>query len=128
MGRPTPLTLQYADHRTRQRVWLLFIGNNHYRLGPLHPGDRSRLDGGRLDVGLVRAEDWRDLLTLLVVAGRRRTHFQPFIRVAIDTITVELTMMAASLVACDGEAVELRSPLVFRSVPQSLYVLAPPVV
>lgn len=123
-GTPITLTLDAPVQRRPQAMWLLFVGNNRYDLGPLHPGQRRRLDRGQLDVIVVPARQHRWRLVLNGV--RRRLRRSVLVRFAAGTLTVEPAAPGAALVAFDGEERQLDPPFVFRSVPHALWVIAPP--
>ena len=107
--------LHVVDDRGREhaRPAVVLVSNNPYAFeGPLAPGARPRLDGG--------------LLGVIVLDPRPRPPVLP--GRAWTTESLEIRGPESVHAGIDGEAVELRAPLVFRSHPGALRVRtsAPP--
>jgi len=102
----------------------LFIGNNKYETSGPTLGSRTRLDGGRLWLYLAPQAGRLKLLALAgwAVIGRLK---EPHLEV-METTALELKTRRKRLeVALDGEVIELKSPLRFRSIPKGLHVIVP---
>lgn len=112
--------LRVADH-----VSVVVVGNNEYGEGLLDLGVRRRLDRGRLGVGIARGHGRFTLLRLIGSAlfGRLTASPQfvsfPATRLEVDAPSDRLQ------VGIDGEVVQMRTPLVMRSRPGALRVVAP---
>jgi diacylglycerol kinase family enzyme len=115
-----------SQHGTR-RTPCLFVGNNAYDLTAL--GKRSSLTAGKLCVFIVRRSTWWGVLTLPFKIAFQRTlgHLDP----ERDIELLEVSGLSISShrlrlrIAIDGETVHEKSPLVYRSRPGALRVLAP---
>ena len=114
-----------VDGRPR-RVWAVFAGNGDHgeRLSDI--GETRDLSDGVLDVRILRADRHLARLRLLgaVLVGRvRRT---PVVDGA-PTTGIEITVVgeARPLVALDGDAMRLDSPLCWQVRPGALAVLVP---
>jgi diacylglycerol kinase family enzyme len=86
---------------------IAFVGNNRYKLDLFSPGERERLDQGRLHQALApgwNPSRWEERLTE---------------RLTIDTPAHRVKA------AVDGEPVALETPLEFRIEPLALRVLVP---
>jgi diacylglycerol kinase family enzyme len=86
---------------------IVVVGNNEYRLHPLEVGQRPRLDGGILHLGIARG--------LLPWSWEERR--APRLSVDASGPSVEA--------AVDGEPVRLRTPVELRIEPQALRLLLP---
>lgn len=104
----------------------LFVGNNEYRSEGIHLGSRVSLDGGKLwgyFAPPVRTRDLPKLFTRAVFGLARREH-------ALEAMTgtqlwVDALNARIIAVACDGEVLNLTSPLHYRAWPAALRVLMP---
>ena len=113
-----------AGRQVARATPFLFIGNNKYETSGLTLGSRTRLDGGRLWLYLAPQAGRLKLLALagLAVIGRLK---EPHLEV-METTAMELKTRRKRLeVALDGEVIELKSPLRFRSLPKALHVIVP---
>ena len=122
-AQPIPLELRYADQQVRALVWLVFVGNNSYQLGVFGPVHRATLDAGQLDIVVVPARGrWR----ITSLALRRSPLSQKHVlRAEAAAATAQPLSMTTCEVAYDGETAAMRPPLIFRSVPRALWVVAP---
>ncbi|MFP5375506.1 MAG: diacylglycerol/lipid kinase family protein [Acidimicrobiia bacterium] len=107
------------------RAWLVFVGNGCYGDGLTDLMSREVLDGGLLDVRVLRADAvlarTRTVINLLV----GRLGASPLLA-SSRVREVEVALAAADVaVAVDGEVVRLAPPLRFRSLPGALAVLVP---
>lgn len=108
------------------RAWVVFVGNGCYGEGLVDLMSRESMDGGVLDVRVLRADEvlarTRTIAALLV--GRLGT--SPLLASSRqEEAVVDLDVPGVS-VALDGELVRLTPPLHFRSLPGALTVLVPP--
>jgi diacylglycerol kinase family enzyme len=115
-----------AKQGTR-RTPCLFVGNNTYDLMAL--GKRSSLTAGTLCVYIVRRSSWWGVLTLPFKIAFQRTlgHLDPehdieLLKVSALSIRSHRPRLR---IAIDGETVHEQTPLVYRSRPGALRVLAP---
>jgi diacylglycerol kinase family enzyme len=108
-----------------RRTPFVFVGNNEYRMEGLAAGTRERLDRGLLALYVMNASGRRSLawLGFQILLGRtaRLRELDTFL---LAEATVEVRRSRVG-VALDGEVVELRPPLVYRSRPGALQVFAP---
>lgn len=122
------LTLRTADRTLRVATPLLMVGNNRYETDLLRLGRRSALDEGVLWVYLTRSIGPGGVLRLALRAllGRLEQD-RDFESLCTDALQVEDRRGRRQLIAAvDGELARLDSPLVLRSRPRSLRVLAGP--
>jgi diacylglycerol kinase family enzyme len=119
-----PLEGTIATDGTSQRVaaTALFVGNNRFSTSPGSIGQRDRLDGGILDVRVVRA---RSGMLGRASAGWRTAVSRPRRIVNLESERVEVRLREPRLVAMDGEPGPERATLSIRSDPGALRVLAP---
>ncbi|MGD9589966.1 MAG: diacylglycerol kinase family protein [Pyrinomonadaceae bacterium] len=109
-----------------RKLPFVFVGNNEYEMDLYNIGRRNRLDSGKLSVYFIH-RDGRWGVTLLLmhtIAGRLR-QWQDFEEVDTEEVTIE-TRRRRLFVAVDGEVERLPAPLVYRCLPKSLRVIAPP--
>jgi diacylglycerol kinase family enzyme len=109
----------------RVRAWMVFVGNGSYgdTVGDL--ATRDTLDGGVLDVRVVRADAPFARLRIVgaLLAGRLAT--SPLhLRSLTSDVTIELARAAVD-VALDGEVVRLAPPLRYRVRRKALRVVVP---
>ncbi len=113
--------------RGTRRTPCLFVGNNTYDLAAL--GKRSSLTAGTLCVYIVRRSSWWGVLTLPFKIAFQRTlgHLDP--KRDIELLKVSALSIRSHRprlrIAIDGETVHEQTPLVYRSRPGALRVLAP---
>ncbi|GAC1646478.1 MAG: hypothetical protein NVS4B8_18690 [Herpetosiphon sp.] len=124
-AKPIKLGLQGHERTLEEELWLLFVGNNQYRLDPFAPGQRPHLDQHMLDVVLVGSGRRMRLLSLFLALAAARWQDQPLARLATAEFDVELLDDSSCVVAFDGEALEMHSPIRFRSLKDDLHVIAP---
>ena len=118
-----PGTLKQGPRRTP----CLFVGNNAYDLMAL--GKRSSLTSGVLCVYIVRRSSWWGVLTLPFKIAFRRTFGRLDPEHDIELVEVSGFSIRSHRprlrIAIDGETVHEQTPLVYRSRPGVLRVLAP---
>jgi YegS/Rv2252/BmrU family lipid kinase len=105
----------------------VFVGNNEYVIEGTRLGTRASIEQGQLFVYLAPRARVHDLPVLLAKAliGRAR-HSGAFEIVAAKELTIDARRMTVIDVAVDGEIVKMTTPLVYRTRPGSLQVVAPP--
>jgi diacylglycerol kinase family enzyme len=109
----------------RVRAWVVFVGNGTYGEGVFDLTTRESLDGGELDLCIVRADRPFARLRTVAAALTGRMSRSPLVeRSRIRACTVTLDRPAAD-VALDGEIERLDAPLRYESSPASLVVLVP---
>jgi undecaprenyl-diphosphatase len=117
-----PLALTINGEATR--VWTAFVGNCRHEPSGLGPSWRPRLDDGRLDVRLLRADlpRSRARLALAMLSGRlaRSVAYRE-----LDVSELEIESPHARLrLALDGEVCDAPGGFVIRKLPQRLAVCA----
>ena len=124
-ARPFWITFSNTQRDIRSQVWLVFVGNNRYRLDPLRAAQRRQLDDAELDVIVLHTRRQRSIVSIVLAAqrGHLRTHHMT--RLSPTTFTVEPHPWGPRVVAYDGETAALDPPFCFQSVPQALWVVAP---
>ena len=125
-AKPLPLQIDDAGGLAHVRVWLIFVGNNFYQLGIFRRRHRTRLDAAKLDVFEVRARRRVEIAQVLLHALRTGLRLRNVVHRELTTITVRPVGTPHAPVAFDGEVADMPGPFTFRSVPQSLWVVAPP--
>lgn len=125
-AKPLPLQIDDPGRHQQVRVWLIFVGNNFYHLGIFSGHHRTRLDAARLDVFEVRARRRVGIARVLLHALRTGLRLRNMVHRELTTLTVRAVDAAHPPVAFDGEVADMPGPFTFRSVPQSLWVVAPP--
>jgi diacylglycerol kinase family enzyme len=108
-----------------ERVWMLWIGNGTFSGEPGKMLQRHSLIDGVLDIRLLRVGtgSFPKFRALFAVLGRRVESSKLIERRIATTSTVELRCPNTD-VALDGELLNLKTPLVVRSSPQSLGILS----
>ncbi len=104
----------------------LFVGNNEYRTEGIHMGSRVRIDGGELwgyFAPPMRRRDLPKLFARAAVGLARREHGLE--AVSGTQLWVEALNARVITIACDGEVLNLTSPLHYRAWPAALRVLLP---
>ena len=124
-----PFDLQFStDEGTDvDGAFLILVSNNPYILGPaLDASERRSLDSGQLGVFAVNAATGTEAAAMLARSsfglGRRDPHIIEF---AAPTFQVR-SRSGKAFAGIDGEALELTTPLEFRSHPGGLRMLVPP--
>ncbi len=115
-----------VDGGETHRAWMVFIGNGKYGSSLLDMSARETLDGGILDVRILRADGKLARLRVAAAIATGRMSSSPM--TMIDEVSeVELGFDRAKVdVALDGEIIPLSTPLRFRCRPKALRVLTPP--
>jgi len=126
--REEPFDLQFVtpDGEEVDGAFLIMVSNNPYVLGPsLDVSQRRRLDTGRLGVFAVRASTGGQAaeVVTLALAGRGAAGDAGF-QFECDGFEVR-SRSGKAFAGIDGEALELETPLVFRSHPLGLRLLVP---
>jgi diacylglycerol kinase family enzyme len=126
--REQPFDLQFvtADGEEVDGAFLIQVSNNPYVLGPsLDVSQRRRLDTGRLGVFAVRASTGGQAaqVVTMALAGRGSAGDVDF-QFECDEFEVR-SRSGKAFAGIDGEALELETPLVFRSHPLGLRLLVP---
>jgi diacylglycerol kinase family enzyme len=107
------------------RTPCLFVGNNEYRLSLGAFGTRERLDTGALWLGVARSESRASLLWLGFRSAMGLIDSAGDLQV-VKAGSAEIRARAHRLlVAMDGEVEAIRPPLIYRTRPGALTVLAP---
>lgn len=107
------------------RTPFVFVGNNRYHFSGLQAGSRERLSGGLLHLCAVAGTTRLTLLKSVILALAGRIEEAPDVLDRdVEWARIE-TMRRRVSVALDGEVVRMRSPLVYRTRPQALKVMAP---
>ena len=104
----------------------LFVGNNEYRAEGIRMGARVRLDGGELwgyFAPPVRTRDLPKLFARALLGRARREHVLEAI--AGPQLWVDSLTGRDLVIACDGEVLNVASPLHYRAWPAALRVLMP---
>lgn len=124
-AQPQRVRLRWAARDVRADSYLLFIGNNPYPLITFRPGQRETLDSGLLQVHLLdepgHRRAWRWLRAAL--PGSVSANL-PLRSARVTRLTVDLPEPCVR-VACDGEVLEMATPLVYESRPRALMLCAP---
>jgi diacylglycerol kinase family enzyme len=121
--RGIPLVAEVDGRRVR--AWVVFVGNGTYGEGVFDLTGRETLDGGTLDLCVVRADRPLARLRTAGAALAGRLSRSPLVeRSSVTACTVMLDRPNAD-VALDGEIERLAPPLRYESSPGSLVVLAP---
>jgi diacylglycerol kinase family enzyme len=113
------------DDRFAVRSPVLIVANNRYAGRVLDSSLRPRLDEGRIWIYTTRARNHGAILRLFLQTLTRPFHHadELDLRSGIEA-TVEVRSPLP--VAADGELLDVKPPLRFRSRPGALHVLAPP--
>lgn len=121
-GHRFPVTVNGEQHR----AWLVFVGNGCYGDGLTDLIHREALDQALLDVRILRADEpLARIRTVLALVLARLSASRLLVQQEACEVEIALGPPTVS-VALDGEVVQLRSPLRFRSLPGVLTVLVPP--
>jgi diacylglycerol kinase family enzyme len=127
-SRAEPFDLQFTtpDGVEVDDSFLIMVSNNPYVLGPsLDVSQRRSMDTGKLGVFAVNAASGREAAAVItrstVGLGGRDPHLHQFV-----TETFEVRSRGGKAFAgVDGEALELETPLEFRTYPRALRMLVP---
>jgi diacylglycerol kinase family enzyme len=119
------ITAEFNGKRISRRCPMILISNNEYKFEPGKLTERARLDEGLLGVYLLNDVSRTGLLRIvlhsLVFNLEDETSFES--DKAAEAITT--TRRRRIRVALDGEVYKLAPPLVYRSIPGGLKVIAP---
>jgi diacylglycerol kinase family enzyme len=119
------ITAELNGKRIARRCPMVLISNNEYKFEPGNLTERERLDKGVLGVYLLRDEGRTGLIRIalhsLVFNLEQATSFESD-KAAEAIITMRRRRIR---VALDGELYKMSPPLVYRSVPGGLRVIAP---
>ncbi len=119
------VTAEFNGKRITRRCPMVLISNNEYKFEPGNLTGRERLDKGVMGIYLLRDEGRTGLLRIalhsLVFNLERAISFECD-RAKEAVIT---TRRRRIRVALDGELYKLTTPLVYRSIPGGLRVIAP---
>jgi diacylglycerol kinase family enzyme len=125
VAKPIPLQLQCSELHMKEFVWMIFVGNNSYNMGIYDTGRRAALDTGKVEIVAVPARSRWTLWRLIMNAVRGHTRPRYVQRIESERADVLLPVEINNCdVALDGEIRRMDGPLVIRSVPQSLWVVA----
>jgi diacylglycerol kinase family enzyme len=119
------LRIDVGDRCVDQRTPFVFVGNNNYEVSLLSLGRRAALDRGELCLYYTRRTGRWGLvwLSLRALFGRLAQD-KDFEAVCLPEVYIE-SRRSKLLLAVDGEVVEVAPPLLFRTRPGGLRVLAP---
>jgi diacylglycerol kinase family enzyme len=108
------------------RTPFVFVGNNEYKRAQPDFGDRPTLDSGQLAIYVIKATKplaiIRTFAHALITKKRRTKDFAVYLA---DNCTIHTRHHRKIHIACDGEVLTAKTPLHYRSAPQSLRVIAP---
>lgn len=108
------------------RIWILMAGNGRYGEALSELGHREQLNGGMLDVHLVRAAGAASRLRVLGAVLMGRLGRSSLIRRAsVEEFDLRRRGRGGLKIALDGEVVELHGPQTLRCWPRALGVIAP---
>jgi diacylglycerol kinase family enzyme len=121
------LDIGAAGERQEIRTPCIFVGNNAYGVGLKALGSRGRLDGGELDIQLVRQQSRLGVLLLpfkvaLGIVNPERD-VETFRSTELEIASRRRRSLRVSL---DGEVVRLETPLRYRIRPAALSVFCGP--
>lgn len=119
------LGITVENEKLTRRTAFLFVGNNPYEIAGFELGARRRLDTGRLGLYLAHRTGRFGLFRLAFRAlfGRLEAA-KDFDIFSVEEARIE-TRHERLRVAVDGEVCYLQTPLVYRSRPRALRVMAP---
>ena len=116
-----------VDGETSYRAWMVFIGNGRYGTSVVDLGARESLDGGVLDVRILRADGrWARLRVALALLGGRMDASPMAVLDEVSSVELSFPGRSRTDVALDGEIVPMSTPLRFRCRAKALRVLVPP--
>jgi diacylglycerol kinase family enzyme len=119
------LNLEIAGSSESIRTPFLLVGNNQYTGQVLDASLRPRLDEGKLWLYTTRARTRLTMLRLVWQSLVNRIDAADELDVRSIREAVISTTRSSIPVAADGEIIDVRPPLRFRSRPKSLNVLMP---
>jgi undecaprenyl-diphosphatase len=114
-----------VDGGEQYRAWMVFVGNGRYGTSLLDLADREALDGGILDVRIMRADGKLARLRVALSLLLGRAEASPM-TVFDQVSSIELGFTKPRIdVALDGEIIPMSTPLHFRCRAKALKVLVP---
>jgi len=117
--------LEATVNGERRALWTAFVGNCRHEPSGLGPSWRPRLDDGRLDVRILRADVPRSRARLaLAMLSGRLARSSAYVELSVPELRVE-TSKSRLQVARDGERCETDGRFVIRKRPRALEVYAP---
>jgi diacylglycerol kinase family enzyme len=121
------LDIAVAGERQRLRTPCIFVGNNAYGVDLKTMGRRARLDGGELDIHVVRQQSRLGVLLLpfKIAVGivDPERDVQTFRGAELEIVSRRRRSLRVSL---DGEVVRMETPLRYRIRPGALSVFCGP--
>lgn len=117
--------LQMGEDSIVRQTPLVFVGNNEYQIDLLNIGKRCRLDKGELSLYIANVQNRWGLfkLTLRAMIGRLKQS-RDFESVCLEQCWINSKRQLMH-VAVDGEVIELKPPLHYRSLPRVLPIYVP---
>jgi undecaprenyl-diphosphatase len=117
--------LEVTVNGERQALWTAFVGNCRHEPSGLGPSWRPRLDDGRLDVRILRADVPRSRARLaLAMLSGRLARSVAYVELSVPELRVE-TSESRVQIARDGERSETGGSFVVGKRPRVLEVYAP---
>jgi diacylglycerol kinase family enzyme len=108
-----------------ERVWMLWVGNGVYSQESGSIPKRQSLDGGILDVRILRAGARLPKVKAFLAMVRKNSASSSLLNTRrVSSCHVELRRGTLGI-ALDGELVKMSTPLEFQCKPKSLLVVAP---
>ncbi len=122
----TPRLRLVVDGRP-ERVWVFWAGNGEYSMSPGNLSARETMEGGVLDIRILRAGiRWPKLRVVLAIMNRDAESSSYVSRDVTSSATTLRSGKATIHAAIDGELVRLPDPVTIAVERRSLQVLLPP--
>jgi diacylglycerol kinase family enzyme len=122
---PLDVRFRLPDGQLCRDALVVLVANNPYGAGPLEAGSRVSLDGGLLQVSVLRARTGAQIAGALArMASARGEDATTWARWTAPGFRLE-TSSQEMRVAIDGDPAVLAGPLAFRTCPRALRVLVP---
>lgn len=119
------LTLTVNDEKERVDTPLLFVGNNDYRIDIGAPGQRERIDDGRLSVFVMRKKTRRSFIAATLRALFNRARADDMVQIEnVERLRVS-SHRSSLAVSLDGEVAHAKPPLDYKIRKKALRVIAP---
>lgn len=119
------LTLTVNDEKARVDTPLLFVGNNDYRVDIGAPGQRERVDDGRLSVFVMRKKTRSGFIAASVRALFKRARPDDMVQLEDVQRLKVASHRGALAISLDGEVVRESPPLDYKIRAKALRVIAP---
>ncbi|HEX6783219.1 MAG TPA: diacylglycerol kinase family protein [Sphingomicrobium sp.] len=119
------LTLTVNDEKARVDTPLLFVGNNDYRVDIGAPGQRERVDDGRLSVFVMRKKTRSGFIAASVRALFNRARPDDMVQLEDVQRLKVASHRGALAISLDGEVVRESPPLDYKIRAKALRVIAP---